>query len=273
MRRIILILVSVTLMIGGCSSTPKSYVPAARDQQKIEVANPELSLPSWFLNPPATAHHVIGISYCDMNPDSAETSAKNQAAVILSRNRSSYNVKKDILISDRSDYIEQDSKAQFEVNVSSSPNARKLFDALRCVEDFDLDCYHICLFSDLSTDVDTTIVTFEPHTEPEWIDRLAVEEMDGYVSSVATYRDQDLIRAYEEALIDARLQLARYKLKKVEALKEYEVTDDYSKTHQATAIETVVQLDGLTLNRLHVQRNYNNNLFSYTVHVEMGMEQ
>ncbi len=262
----------LAIVLISCGGEPKNYAPAAKDAGTYKVENPWISVPSWVLTAPLLENHVIGIAYRESSRDNSIESARNQAAVNLCRNMSSYNVKKRAKIKTDSDCFSAEDRAAFEVNVSATPSAQGIYDRLTLLHDSDLDGYTICLFALEDFSVDTTLVEYDPDTEPDWIDRNELIEENDYVSAISTRSSSDLIRAYEDALVDARLTLAQYKGQYVQAMKKFNENDTGGKVITSSAIETVVELNHLSVSQMHIRRRYVSGLFSYVVYIEMRMQ-
>ncbi len=261
-----IILLAVVLL--SCAGEPKHYAPAVKNAKPYRGGNPGISVPAWILSPPPSQNQVIGIAY--RGEDSID-SARNQASVILSRNLSSYTVKKHARIKTDTDRSSDEEYAQFEVNVSSTPNARNIYDRLVLLHDNDLDGYTICIFAPDDCPIDTTLVEYEPDTEPDWIDRHIVVEEGDYVSAIATCSSSDLINAYETALVDARYSLAQYKSQAIQAMRKINENDSGGKIITSSEFETLVELENLSVSRMHIRRKYCSGLYSYVVYIEMRM--
>ncbi len=264
-----ILLLALTLI--SCGGKPKHYQPAVENPETYVVDNPTMSLPAWVLTPPTDNEHVIGIAYGSSNHEKAIDSARNQAAVIMARNRSSWNVKKCAAISRDTNGFSDEDRARLEFNVSAAPDARGIYDHLTLLHDNDLDGYSICLFAPERALIDTTHVEYEPDSEPGWMDRHPVLEEDAFVSAIASSSSSDLIKAYESALVKARLELAQYSSQKVQAMRKINEMDGQEKVLTTSAIETVVELNDLMVSRMYIRRKYTSGLFSYVVYIEMKM--
>ena len=131
----------IGLMFTGCSNDIIIHNIQQPEKRIIKE-----SFPFWVYQIPENENTVVGISHLTFDEKKYIEAAKQMAAVMMSRNESSFVVDK--YAETNSENIIKTGKAEFKLNVSSDPQkTEELFSKLKLITSYKYNGYFIGLFS------------------------------------------------------------------------------------------------------------------------------
>jgi hypothetical protein len=257
MNRIIF-LVLMFLMITSCISEQK--IVEKKEVKKIE----KVSLPAWVYELPPGDDFIIGIAGKSIYADQMKDATRQMAAVMHSRNRSSYTISKRAA-TDKEDYLSGGS-AGFNLNVSSSPEeTRRIYDSLVILDEVDYYGYFLTLYSDGKATLSDKHKKKYVANLPGWYENDGLKLEGDVILSYASTSSSDLISAWENAAEQARFEIAKYLEKNV----QISLTNENEQIEKKYAIETRKKLSHLRINRSYITSQLYDNLRSYKVYLEI----
>jgi len=254
----IAILLLILVLISGCASEIK--IVEEKEIKKIE----KMSLPAWAYKLPPGDNLIIGIAGKSIYEDQMKDAAKQMAAVMHSRNRSSYTISKQAA-TDKEDFLSGGS-AGFNLNVSSSPEeTRRIYDSLKMLDETVYYGYYISLYSDGEATLSQKFKQQYVANSPDWYENDGLRLEGDFIYSYASASSSDLISAWENAAEQARFEIAKYLEKNVQSA----LTNENEQIEKKYAIETRKKSSHLRINRSFITSQLYDNLRSYEVILEL----
>lgn len=247
----LLSIILISLFIVSCMNKKQIYKQNLVN--KIEV----YPLPSWIYHTPNDC--IVGISHKSIDKEQMINSAKQMAAVIKSRNNSSFTVEK--TASTTKEEILRSGKSDFKLNVSASPEETKqIYENLQLINFTMVHGYYIGLFSEINNKEITS--KFYVDKKPEFFEQNKLEVTDKYIVYYATFSSASLIKAWEEANEKARLEIAKYLQKQVQSA----IINKNESIDKRISIETKMKLEKIELVESYVTSQLKDNLRTYQVY-------
>ena len=257
MNRIVTLFL-IFIFIVSCVS--EQQIVEKKEIKKIE----KMSLPAWIYELPPGDNFIIGIAGKSIYEDQMKDAAKQMAAVMHSRNRSSYTISKRAA-TDKEDYLGGGS-AGFNLNVSSSPEeTRRIYDSLVTLDEVDYYGYFITLYSDGKAILSDKFKKRYVANSPKWFENNGLKLDGDIILSYASTSSSDLITAWENAAEQARFEIAEYLEKNVQS----SLTNKNDQIEKKYAIETRRKLSHLKISRSFITSQLYDNLRSYKVYLEL----
>lgn len=225
--------------------------------------------PSWLFQIPK-GPYVVGISWSDgMIGTGAEDSAREHAAVSLSRNHASFVVDKSIIVS-LSEQRELDWN-QVGYNVVVSANLQAMHDAyanLKLVDSYDKNGYFIGLFSYNTASVDSDLKPMTHGSLPAWAKGNDISTDSKNVFGVGSSHQAYLMDAWSEAQENALKAVGKYRLQNI--MGRILAIDDM--LEKSIAMETVTQSNHVYLDKAWIVHIRNHQTSSYRVYLRLMAE-
>jgi hypothetical protein len=257
MRRII-ILFFLFLLIGCSSQFPVKNSPVMK---KMELN----ALPCWIYELPAEGDYVIGISTRSFDEFSMQESARQMAAIIRSRNKSSFTINKFARTSG-SDNLKE-GNTLFQLNVAEPEKTRKVFENLKLIDETFLFDNYIALFSETENSIDESYCKKQVMNFPQWFKEDKLTVTDTEILSCSKAGSYNLATAWEKAAEKARFQLAEYLEKDVQS----SVISNNEVIEKQIAIESTRKLIDISIPRSFIILKNIDSLISYEVYLELRM--
>ncbi len=245
----------VFLTFLGCLS-PEPYI--YRQTFIDRIKHP--ALPGW-LTDQVPENCVIGIARKTSDHEKMQSAAKQMASIEHSRNHASITIEK------KSSRTEDDpqlsGKAEFKLNVSASPQkAKKILSRLILQDSTFLFDYYICLFSLGDQNIATKLKEAKVVKSPKYFGQNLLVQNDNSLIFHSTARSSDLIKAWQKAAENARLEISKYYEKEVQTVlinKSERITKDI-------VLETKRILSNLKIEKSFISSETRDNLQIFKVY-------
>ncbi|MCF7858278.1 MAG: hypothetical protein K9N07_02985 [Candidatus Cloacimonetes bacterium] len=249
----------IMLIITGCSKNQEIYRQKFTDKYEVPA------LPGWIYKTPEK--FVVGISLKSSNKNEMKEAAKQMAAVIESRNNSSYTI--DNYASTTSDNILKSGKSQFKLNVSSSPErTEEICNALTLVDSLETLGYFFGLFSTENNKKPRLKAKLEIQQLPENFEDDKLEIFADTINFHKTASSSSLISAWKTAAEEARYEIAKYLEKQVQSA----IINTDENTEKRIVLETSKLLSRMRLNKSYIITELKDNLRIFKVYHEMEIK-
>ncbi len=247
-------------MMGCAAKKPhlQTPVPAKVNHLPTEV-------PAWLMELPP-GDYAIGIAWRPtMFGSDAEDSARDFAAVALSRNHSAYVVDKSLVYS--LSQMQEIDWNNVNINVVVSADTDFLRRAARdliMLDRIEIHGFLIALFGFKPIEPDKTPRLMHLTTKPAWCDQtnLFIADRSVYITGAAL--SANLFEAWTEAQETALRAIARYRVQRV--VSRLVVNNDWM--HQYTEMETVLRNQQVFLSRCFIEFRQIENQPSYKVYLQ-----
>ena len=255
MKKIGFLIFSILIM---CSCTTNNQIYKQQTQDRFEIA----PLPKWVYTTPE--NFVVGISQKSMNSDEMKEAAKQNAAVMKSRNQASYTIDK--YASTSSDHTLKSNATEFKLNVSSSPQVtEQIYNSLVLVDSVEVLGYFIGLFSATKGELNTSFKSTTIMKIPKLFENNKLEVKANKVICYKTVRSSSLVLAWNNAAEEARYEIANYLEKKVQSA----IINTDEITEKRIALETSEKLSKMKLMKSYITTELIDNLRLFKVYHEM----
>lgn len=247
-------------LILGCGSA--NYIEEqGTPKHKIHTE----SLPKWVHSLPSGIEYVVGISKLTYDEDKCIDAAKQMAAVMMSRNKSSFSIDKFAI--EASEDVMQSGKASFTLNVSASPNrTNRIYNELVLIDSVKYQGNFIGLFSTMQTQLPAEYneckVASVPDIRPE------IEETKNNIVVWTEGSSADLTTAWEKAADNGRTKIAGFLSNTVSG----SVVSMNELTKKNIAVETSEIIKNLKISESFIQSELYVGLPLYRVYHKMTME-
>ena len=233
--------------------------------KKTEVKKMDkVSLPAWVYELPPGDNLIIGVSGKSIYKDQMKDANKQMAAVMHSRNRSSYTISKRAA-TEKEDFLSGGSSG-FNLNVSSSPEeTRRIYNSLKMLDEVVFHGYYLALYSDGKANLAEKHKKKFVLDSPDWYEKDGLKLEGDLIISCASASSSDLVIAWENAAEQARYEIAKYLEKDVQGA----VINKNEKIEKRIAVETRKKLSHLRINRSFILSKLYDNLRSYKVYLEL----
>lgn len=199
----------VFLILFGCHS-PEPYI--YRQTFIDRIKHP--ALPGW-LTDQVPENCVIGIARKTSNHEKMQSAAKQMASIEYNRNHASITIEKNA--SRTEDDPQLSGKAEFKLNVSAFPQeTKKILSRLILQDSTFLFDYYICLFSLGDQNIATKLKETKVVKSPKYFGQNLLVQNDNGLTFHSTARSSDLIKAWQKAAENARLEISNYYEKEVQ---------------------------------------------------------
>ena len=257
MNRIVFLFL-ILIILTGCVF--EETVVEKKEVKKLD----KVPLPVWAYELPPGDNLIIGISGKSIYKDQMKDANKQMAAVMHSRNRSSYTISKRAT-TEKEDYLSGGS-AGFNLNVSSSPEeTQRIYNSLKMLDETDFFGYYLALYSDGKANLTEKHKKKFVLNSPVWYKKDGLKLEGDLIISFASASSSDLVIAWENAAEQARFEIAKYLEKNVQGA----VLNENERIEKKIAIETRKKLSQLRINRSFISSQLYDNLRSYKVYLEL----
>lgn len=255
--KIKLLIITIIIVVGCSQNRIISEYKKQTDYTDIEV-------PNWLLQIPDG--YEIGISKIVRDTLQYRNAAKEFAAVMKSRNNSSYAIYN--FAQHNTESLLKNKKAELKINVSSNPEkAHEFFKSMQLLNSNNFYGYFIGLFacnSNNQTLISEKFIEIQPQ-KPEWF-KNNIEIDNSIVYANAKASSSNLIDAWQKAAEHARLNIARYKQKDVKGM----INSNNKKTDRIVAVETSKKISNLNIVKSHIiKKLIDSSLTSYEVFLQV----
>ena len=265
--RLVLISALIVLTISGCCGSGKC-------NSNTEISNPAITndvikdkpllVPKWFNKLPGKKYSV-GISLKSYDRDTMKKAAKQMAAVMHSRSKSAYSIRK--FAQTTSDSFFMTNSADFHLDVSTNPEQiQSIYDSFTLVDSFFINDNFIGLYSSSKSKANRKL---EKSIKPDWTKNPPIVVKNGKARSAASSTSATLQGAYESAVQHARKQILSYYFTTVSS---YIENIDDSLLNEL-AVESSYKLVSTPITRCYVEPLFNDGMYSYLVYIEMETNQ
>ncbi len=254
------VMILIILAMGCATKKPRLQTP-----EQARVNHLLTEVPAWLMELPP-GDYSIGIAWRPTMFDSdAEDSARDFAAVSLSRNHSAYVVDKSLVYS-LSQMQEIDwNNVNFNVVVSADPDfLRRAARDLIMLDMIEIHGFLIALFGFSPIEPDKTPRLMHLTTKPAWCDQSNLLVADQSVYITGTALSANLFEAWAKAQETALSTIARYRVQRV--VTRLMVRNDWM--HQYTEMETVLRNQRVFLSRCFIEFRQIEHQPSYKVYLQ-----
>lgn len=255
----------IVLAISGCCGSGKCEKPNEPVKKIVPNSGAKLKIPlmpDWFLNQ-QNSEFCIGLSKKSFDRDNMIDGAKQMAAVMKSRNQSSYSIKK--YAKSESDNFHQNGSADFHLEVSSDPAVpQKIYDTLTLIDSFFINDNFVGLFS--QTDITINNSKNLPNF-PDWSLNKELRIENNRAISLGKATSASLTPAYEAAVQNAREKILSYYITSVNSA----IINIDDNLQSDVSVESAGKLVSININHCFVTSMFRDGLFSYEVQIEMEM--
>jgi len=251
-----ILFVLILILLSGCAAQKEIYKQKTQDTFAIPP------LPKWIYNTPEM--FVVGISQKSFDTDEMEEAAKQMAAVMESRNQASYTIEK--YASTTKDNSLSSGVYEFKLNVSSSPQQTKeIYNTLELVDSIEALGYFFGLFSTSGDEISDSYKTVSIQRMPQNYGKDNLEITDQTVNCYKTVGSSSLIKAWENAAVEARHDIAEYFEKEVQSA----IINTDVRTEKRLALETADKLSKMKLKSSYITTELKDNLRLFKVYHQM----
>jgi len=257
----LMIMLAILISLMGCPAKQpmvEMYSPARISYLTAEV-------PAWLMELPQ-GDYAIGIAWRPTLFDGdSEDSARDFAAVSMSRNHSAYVVDKSLVYS-LSQMEEIDwNNVNFNVVVSADTTyLRKAAEELIMLDSVEVHGFVIGLFGFHETEIDKTLRMMQRSTMPAWCEQTHLTISGESVYITGTALSANLIDAWQEAQETALRTIARYRVQRV--VSRILTRNDW--LHEFTQMETVLRNQRVYLSRSFIEFRHIADQPSYRVYLQ-----
>ncbi len=255
-----LLIILIILFLQGCASKMEKPI----DPIKKNRINPALH--SAWINQIPGNNYVIGIAKISNDVDSMKESAKQMAAVMMNRNKSSFVIKNYAAI-DKEDMLKSDD-AKFELNVGSTKELRKIYQDLELVDYSIAYGYFFGLFSLNGIDVPNKTKIKNPFVQPSWFEEDKFSDEGNLIVCHTKATSSNLVTAWQNAAEKARQKYAEYFTKDVQG----RILSYNEDVRVDVAVETSIMLKNLQINKSYFVPHCKNEIWRFDVYFETIME-
>ncbi len=212
MKRVSLLLL---IIIGLAACTQNKVVQVSAEPQ-VQVEIGDFEAPAWLWQVPSGSY-AIGFAYTDTHREArADSIAREYAAVVLSRNHSSFVVDKRAIF-EWADEENSDSKeAKLKLVVSADMEyLKKAHQDLIKLDSADLMGYHLALYGFIDGKVDGRIRKMKGNKVPAWCADATVSQDGKVINVVASALAASLPDAWFMAHENALRLMGKYRLQKI----------------------------------------------------------
>ena len=255
------LIIFLIITLSGCPA--KKHVVQTHTPARVIYLAAEV--PSWLMELPK-GDYAIGIAWRPTMFDSdSEESARDFAAVSLSRNHSAYIVDKSLVYSlSQMDEIDWNN-VMFNVVVSADTTfLNRAARDLVMLDSIEIHGFLIGLFGFQETEIDQTMRMMHRSTMPSWCDHSNLYVSGESVLITSTALSANLFDAWNEAQETALRVIAQYRVQNV--VSRILVSNDW--VHQYTEMETVLRNQQVYLNRSFIEFRQIENQPSYKVYLQ-----
>lgn len=222
--------------------------------------------PEWLWNIPS-GNYAIGIAWEDrLTGSGAEETAREFAAIALSRNHGSYIVDKNMIVSLSEQSILDWNQYGFNLVVSADPAfMRNAFTEMQLLDKYETHGYWIGLFGLEKMDVSSEKQSMNILDLPSWCNDKDVITQGDKLYAVASSHQANLMDAFMGAQEQALKQIGRYRIQKVMG----RILASDTMLEKSIALETVTQSQNTSFVSTYVIFMRNNETPSYKVFLRL----
>lgn len=263
MKKLLLIIL-VFLTIFGCAFSGRDDY---KTKQKDKKFNNIIILPEWFFNLP-DEDMVIGISLYETDIRRMIEAAKQDAAIQLTKNKSTIIISKRASIDDATSDELQSRELEYDI-IGDKKLLWKNYERLSLIDSHILfKNYYIALFSTKPVKgISNKLISNNGLNRPAWFkaEGLVVNDKAD-IGYFATAEASSLISAYNTALQKGRIAIGQYLEKEIKAMDK---TANYL-TERVITEETIERLNNISAQKVFVTSKLQKGKLVYTVFIEMG---
>lgn len=211
MRRISLLLLIVISLVACTGNKVREPV-----EPEVRVEIGDFEAPAWLWQVPSGSY-AIGFAYMDTHLEAkADSIAREYAAVVLSRNHSSFVVDKKAIV-EWADEVNSGSKeAKLNLVVSAEMEyLKKAHQELIKLDGVDVMGYHLALYGFIDGTVDRSVRKMRGNEVPAWCEDANVTQDGKVINVVASALAASLPDAWFMAQERALTLMGKYRLQKI----------------------------------------------------------
>lgn len=239
-----------------------------KQQYQSSIDTLQITIPSWILNVPAESLLSIGVSKKTKDNETMIEAARQQAAILLSRNKAAISITNSAYFDKETEKSEESETVSFEHTASADTSLlMMLADSLQVLDHAYINDYYIGLFGINPVSITNRYITYR--TLDNMIARFSepIRRENCYLYANGFSRSADLSEAIENSFEKAQIQLSKYLRINTQSLTKVE-NDVVTNT---VLLETTQRLDNIRLSCIYLRAIKQDNRISYLANTEIEM--